>query len=285
MAANPFLQSDEAAGVDVGFSPDLGSRDGAWQETVFDGVQTLMVAAMKELGINSTLARAHVTGNFSGLMSYLNRDIMTSPQAAKFYQTQGLTSLINIAFKWFTNKIPALRGLDAFTDPGGSSGGGGGGGSGMTAADIRAQFDLDQLSNEVSKMTRAYLLTEPKDPRGIARAFVEAVVANPAQKLDFNTFVQGRLQADPRWSTIYKLKPKSMDPLQYVSQYTQAATQMLGSNSGVDWSEQAFNAAGLGADPQAWNSRLQRSDRYTAQAPFVAKLQQRVSGLRHVLRA
>lgn len=282
MADNPFLEDDDDKGVAVGdYSP---TGDASWQEIMFEAMRPLIVSAAKKQGINSTLATTFVNQNFSGLMSYLNRDIMTTPQASRFYTTTGMNSLINIAYQWYANKIPGLRGTSAFGG-GEGSGGGGGGRSGPTAADIRASFDLNQLSDEVVKMTRGFLLTESKDPRGIARAYVDAVVANPEQKLDFQTFVKSRLQADPRWATLYKLKPKGMDELDYIGQYTQHAQRMLGANSGVDWSEQAFHAAGLGADPQAWNARLERSDRFTAQAPFVAKLQERTSRLRHVLRA
>lgn len=268
---NPFSDPETTA--------DVKEEPIAWQEALRGTLVNLIKGVAADAGMYPTMVQQWVNTNYSALLSYINRDIMTTPQSAQFYtqSAQGLTALTNIALQWAGSRIPALR--TALTGVGGGTGR-----TGPTAAEIRASFDLSQLATNVSKMARGYLLQEHEDPRAVARAYVDAVVANPAQKLDFQEFVLNSLRANPRWNTLYKNKPAALDELQYIGQYTSQAQQLLGANRGQDWSGEQFNAMAIGADPQAWQQRIERSNTYTSQAPFVAKMQERVSGLSQILK-
>lgn len=272
--------SDPLATDEGGAAPKVEENaTDLWQEALRGTLQGLVKSFSDELGMYPGMAEQWIQANFSSLLRYLKRDVMLDEGSVGYYtrSARGLTALTNISLQWISGRIPGMQ--DAMNN----QGGGGGGGVGKPV-DIRAQFDLSQLASEVTKMSRGYLLQEHKDPRGLARAYVDAVVKNPDQNLDFQTFVVDHLKANPRWGTLYKHKPAALDELQYIGQYTSVGQQMLGANSGQDWSGEQAHAMALGADPQAWNERLERSNSYTSQAPFIAKLEAKVSGLSHILK-
>ena len=276
---NPFSTADDTASSTK--KPEPNATD-MWQEALRDNLQAVIKANARDIGMYPGMAEQWVNANYSGILRYLRNDIMRDEGSVAYYTrtANGLTSLTNIALQWASSRIPGLR--DQLSK--GSGGGGGGGRVGAAPVDIRKQFDLSALAEDVSKMSRGYLLIESDDPRGVARAYVDAVVANPDQKLDFQQFVLDRLKADPRWNTLYKHKPATLDPLEYLQPYAQQAQQLLGANRGEEWSDQMFHAVSLGADPQAWQNRIERSNSYTSQAPFVAKISERAAGLSHILR-
>lgn len=168
---------------------------------------------------------------------------------------------------------------------GGTSGGGGGGGGGgsrmPTADEIRANFDLDQLSSAVNDIYRGLILDDAKDPRGIASAYVEAIVRNPQQKLDFQSFVEKQAMATPRFASIYRNKPAALSPQQYIQPFLQAALQTVRPN---DAAKIATGGAQMGADPNAYRARLARTNAQTTSAPFIAGLEQRLHSLKGVLK-
>ncbi len=304
-ASNPFAPTEATTtrqpwegGVDPAGS-DLPGSGGQipWQRGLFDTLVPILERAAKEQGMDAGNMEGWLTRNFSSMVSHLTKNFVNagfgtsggrrtgggSPvDTGSFFTNtpQGLQALTNIALGWVGQRFP---GFDPVAGRGGS-GGGGGGPRRPTAAEIRAQFDVSQLAQDVSHLTQGYLLQEHEDPRGVARAYVEAIVRNPDQKLDFQTFVVDSLKANPRWATLYKHKPAAINELQYIGQYTNAAQQLLGANRGEDWSGEQFHAMALGADPNAWQERLERSNSYTSQAPFVAKLEARASGLSHILK-
>ena len=105
-----------------------------------------------------------------------------------------------MALDWIGAKDARFHGMVAGGGGSRSSGGGGRGRGGPTAAEIRAKFDLDELADAVEDQWYSALLTHAPDARGLARAYVDQVVANPQQKLDFNTFVEKRIENTSRYN-------------------------------------------------------------------------------------
>lgn len=265
-----------------------------WQLGMYETLLPVLKSAATAQGMLGGLMETWWSRNSGALWRYLDANYLNNPntpgyesgmlappsgtesyQRRQFFTNtpEGLNILAQVSLQWIESKVPGLKLV-----------GGGGGGGGAKPPNIRAMFDLDQLAADVTKLTQAYLLQEHSDPRGVARAYVDAVVANPEQKLDFETFVISRLKANPRWTTLYKHKPAAISELQFMSQYTNIGQQMLGANRGWDWSGEQFHAVAAGADPQAWGERLERSNSYTSQAPYVAKLQERIAGLSDILK-
>jgi len=160
---------------------------------------------------------------------------------------------------------------------------GGGGGRLPTESEIRAQFDLDQLAAAAQNRWRGTLLDEMKDPRGLAREYVDAIVAGKGQqKIDFDTFVDKRIEGTSRFASIYRNKPKSMSNAQFLQPYFQSAQQVLGASD--EAASVAIGGAQFGASGQAFQARLDRTDAATSGAPFINNLEARMTDLRKVFR-
>lgn len=158
---------------------------------------------------------------------------------------------------------------------------GGGGGRGLSPADIRAQFDLDQLAMAVKNQWQGLLFDEPKNARAVAKAYVDAVVKNPDQKLDFNTFVRGHIQKQPRYNMIYKNKPRGMSEEAYFQPYVAAASQYLRPN---DVRDAATGAAQLGSSQQTFRERMSRDNAVTTSAPFISSFEKRMQDVAGVFK-
>ncbi len=164
------------------------------------------------------------------------------------------------------------------------------GGSGRgrpTAAQLRNMFDIDQLTEDANKMWGAYLLEDSKDARSIATEYVDAIVASGGeQELDYQTFVLNKIRATNRHSLLYTNKPEGMDELQYVQPYAQAATSVIGGGgqTGRTANDVAASGAALGASSSAFSSRLARTPEHQQSQGFINGLEQRVRGIKNVLR-
>ncbi len=153
----------------------------------------------------------------------------------------------------------------------------GGGQRGLTPTEIRNKFDIDQLTEQATQIWRTNLLTEPDDARGMASAFVEAVVATKGEKvIDFQTFIEKRAKATNRWASIYKDKPPSMNPQQYLQPYFQAAQQVLRPRNAADV---AIGGAQFGSSAATFGARLQRSNEVRTSSNFINQIQGRLSNL------
>lgn len=171
---------------------------------------------------------------------------------------------------------------------GGSSGRGSGSGSrGPTAAEIRQSFDENQLTKAVEEYWGAYLLEDAPNARAIARGYIDAVVATGAQQeLDFETFVVGRIEQTARYRQLYANKPEGKTALEYITPYTNMATQVLGGSAGNKKQLGSIVAGGaaLGSSPDAFAERLKRTDAVKDSPGFIRSLEDSVAEVRGVLR-
>lgn len=198
---------------------------------------------------------------------------------------QGFRNMTAYARNWFQLKMPQLR--DTWqTGSGGSSSrssSGGGGPRLPTEAEIRQQFDLDQLAAQAQNIWRGTLLEELDDPRGLARRYVDAVVASRGQqKIDFNTWVDKRTEETARSASIYKNKPESMSKAQFITPYLNNAQQVMGATN--EAAGVAIGGAQFGASAQSFQERLKRTDQVTGSSPFINQLEARMSDLRKVFK-
>ena len=154
----------------------------------------------------------------------------------------------------------------------------------MSAAQIRAQFDLDQLTQAVNDMSRGLVLADEKNARSIAKAYVNAIVSNPEQELDFETYVRKQILATPRAKLIYKTKPQSLSEEQYLQPYVQAAQSRIGAGYGEQLANIATAGAQLNSDPAAYEARLNRTSQVQNSSPYLQALGEQISSLKGVLR-
>lgn len=100
-------------------------------------------------------------------------------------------------------------------------GSGPGRGSSGPAAQV---FDRDQLIESVKGMWQGYLIEDPADPAAIADAFIDKSNAFLAQggRLDFETFVTGKIRETARYKMLYQRKPEGVPEQQWLGQYVQA---------------------------------------------------------------
>lgn len=199
---------------------------------------------------------------------------------------QGFEFIYGIATNWLSSRdgrlAAAFDNRELWATGGRGSGGGGRGGPVRpTAEQIRAQFDLDELAAEARDVWRSTVLDEPTDARGMASAYVEAIVQNPDQRLDFKTFIEKQAEGTARYVSLYRNKPPGMTPAQYLMPYLNTAQQMARPKEAVNI---AAGGAQLGADPAAFRSRLNRTNANTTSAPFISSLESRMTGLKRVLK-
>ena len=158
----------------------------------------------------------------------------------------------------------------------------GGGRRGPTAADIRGQFDLDELTEAGNNIWRGMLLTDEVDTRSMAKAYIDAVVAGKGkQKIDFVEFIRSKAMATDRFASIYPNLPPSMSPEQYMAPYFQSALQVAASG---DAANLAIGGAQFGASSQAFAARLRRDEAVTGSSPFINELQGRLADLNRLFR-
>lgn len=67
------------------------------------------------------------------------------------------------------------------------------------------------------------VLDSAPNPRGLAKAYVETIVKDPEQKVDFDTFVRKRVENSKRYKTIYRRKPEGMPHEQFLQPLYQTA--------------------------------------------------------------
>ena len=175
----------------------------------------------------------------------------------------------------------ALSGVDL---AGIGTGSRGSGRRGPTAADIRNSFDEDQLTDAVEKIWGAHLLEDAPNARGLAKQYIEAIVASGGQQeIDFQTFVKTRMEQTSRWQQLYQNKPEGQDPLQYIGPYLSMAQSAVGGGR-TQANSLAAGAAALGASQDAFAQRLQRTDEMTGSTGFINGLEDRVRGVKDLLR-
>ena len=288
---------------DVGLTP-IGGEDGSsvsgsfWESWVSDYVRDELKLAAKNLGINygdqlgdfvnSFLpdALAYVRTNYADWLQtvgpFPNLEdpfAVLDPQSEAALDTLGLA-----AMNWMKREIPDLAKFwrQGKSDPFGrtpSGGGrrGGGGGRALTAAD----FDADYIAEQVQELWQAYLLDDNPDPRSLAKAYINARVANPESPLELETFVLGRIRNTGRYRSIYRSKPEGVNELTFMNRYLSTARQYLSEGRAQDV---AIGGAQFAASPGAFNERISREREVQTTAPFIAGLEQTMAEVRGVFR-
>lgn len=173
---------------------------------------------------------------------------------------------LRIAWNVLEENLPALGRYDPFISDFGLSGGSRG--SGKAPKDIRKNFDIEELTIAANNLWRGYLLEEGPDMRAVAKEYVERVVADPEQRLDFDTFVYGKLKNTARYAMMYGNKPEGMSEAQFIQPYLQAAQQVIGPGFGDQLNATAIGGARLHASPAAFSERLKRTDQALSSVGF-----------------
>jgi hypothetical protein len=153
----------------------------------------------------------------------------------------------------------------------------GGGGSGRAVQ----SFDRAELGEVVNSMWRSYLLESNPNAAALVNAYISVAQSNPDQRVDFQTFVLGKIRQSGRYASIYRNKPDSMDEGQYLSPYMETASQYVRPKNVADY---AISGAQFGVDPAAYRSRLGRSNEVQTSAPYITQLESLMRDVSGVLR-
>lgn len=280
------------AGDNFEYWSQRGTQEISWQTMLYDRLDDEIPAVAELYGENPDTYQSWFRSMFPYMIVDLEKMVRSSmsggqyqlPGSPQLNSPEGIGYVYQMARMWLGNRDPrivnAMRAEDGkSTDD--RTGRGGGGGGRMSADQIRAQFDIDQLANNARDIWRGTLLDEPRDARGMAKAYVEAIVRNPDQKLDFETFITKQAEGTARYASLYRNKPAGMAPQQYLMPYLSQAQQMARPKEAVNI---AAGGAQLGADPNAFRSRLGRTNAVTTSAPFISSMEQRMAGLKRVLK-
>jgi hypothetical protein len=209
-------------------------------------------------------------------LTYINGKLNPRSLEGAFLLQQQATTLMD--------RIMGINSAQLLASRGG--GGGGGGRRAPTPAEIRQQFDVDALANNVNDIWRAYMVEEAPAARAIAAAYVEAIVSTGGeQKIDFQTFVRKEMQKTGRWQTLYKGKPEGMDELQHLAPYIAATQQAIGSAGGTGRLGQAvLEGAALGATSEQFANKLAFENEVQESSSFITALESRLGQLNGILR-
>ena len=289
---NPEYTAQEYSGSEV---------DASWQDLVTSTILGELVDTAKSLGEDPAIFAQIYTSKGQSFMGDMDRwlsqtatrgsrpglhgrqgDVTGGMGAEFFTQTQeGINMLLDKARDWWKVELSDKRFSKSWGSTSGGGGGGGGGGRTLpTEAEIRQQFDLDQLAEGVQNIWRGTLLDQHKDARGLARQYVDAVVASQGQqKLDFETFVLGRARKEARHASIYKNKPAAMSEAQFLQPYHQAAVGAVG-GLGTEAADIAIGGAQFGATAGQFQERLKRTGAVTSSAPFMNAMEGRLTSLK-----
>ena len=210
------------------------------------------------------------------------RDFGVQGMGSEYYTgtLEGMQELTDWARNWMSAKAR----IDLSSVPKGYSGPGGRGGGARkpTAAEIRAQFDVDGLARTVNELNRAINLEEHADPKTIARKYIDAVVASGGeQKIDFENYVRTGIEGSARFKSIYTNKPEAVTPEAYITPYLQNAMALASPNEAADI---AIGGARFGASAEDFRQRLSRTDAQTGSAPFINQLEGRMNAMSSVLK-
>jgi hypothetical protein len=279
-------------------TPELGfTSQMFWQDYIIGRLEYDMSGIAAAFGEDKNIWTSILLGNSGPLLGYLDEIVWHARQGVGWgsgmggYQgtdpeqgmswlegtAEGREQLYMIARNWLTRREARLiSGYETYEEKLRNSRSSGGYGSGVSAD----SFDLDQLSLAATNAWRAYLLEEPPDARGIARAYVDAYLKNPNQRLDFDTFVINRIKESSRYAQVYANKPAGMDELEFNAPFVAAATQLLRPENVNPTAVAGMRLAG---SQEAYGSLLLKQREVVTSSPFMQRLEQRLSNLRTVL--
>jgi hypothetical protein len=210
-------------------------------------------------------------------MLEINDALPMSVRNPNYYKTtsSGLNEMIDFARNWFGGNAGIQ--LAPARGPRGPSGP-----KKPTAQEIRNQFDIAQLTDEVNKMNQALVLEEHGDAKGLARKYVDAVVSTGGEKqIDFSTFVRSSIEKTSRFKSIYRNKPEHLSAEQHMAPYLQQASGFAAPDKAA---EIAIGGAQFGASAQQFQERLKRTESFTSSAPFINSLEGRMSELNSIFK-
>lgn len=271
---------------------EFGAGEFSWQEMVASRLPKDVGAWAKSIGEDPIFITTALNKQMPNLLFQLNKQIGRYSQTgagtirsgtaqfspAWFKSPDGLEFIYNMALDWVAAQDQRFAGIGSGT---GGGGGRGGGSRGPSPEDIRAQFDLDQLSQRANDIWFSNVLDEAPDPRGMARSYVDMIVKNPNQKVDFDTFIRKQVESTSRYKTMYKRKPPGMDAAQFIQPLFQMAQSAVGAEGASDL---AVGAAQFGGDPNAFRERLGRTDEVRNSAPFMQSMENRMTEVSSVLK-
>lgn len=201
----------------------------------------------------------------------MGRDYYTST-------VQGQNEMIEYARNWMGNKT----GWDLVAAPRTTKPSGRGSGRGRSAQDIRNMFDVNELARGVNNLNRALVLEDHADSKGLARKYVDAVVATGGdKKIDFESFVRDKIEATSRFKHIYARKPESVSAEDYIAPYLGAAMQLASPDEAAGL---AIGGAQFGSSAETFRQRLRRTENVTGSAPYINQLEARMSNVSNILR-
>jgi len=260
----------------------------AWRNALFDQLSDIVVGAGVQAGYDPAGIWQEYSNLFDGFLDAVDKQLfgggygLDIMQMEEYYRgtAEGWSKLIEFGKTWYAGQNSDLT--PYINKPLRSGGGYGGGGSrALTEEEIRNQFDLDELSARADALKKGLVLEGFKDPRGVARAYVDAVVASKGmKKIDFDTFVESQVQETARFKAIFRNMPKGMNPRQYIAPLYQQALAADPNQA----EERAIGAAQFGASASQFQARLNRTDAVSGSAPFINKMQSRLSELKGVMR-
>lgn len=261
-----------------------------WQEYVVNYVEGEVMKWVERRGLDVDSWMTWYAYNINDMLAYVDRE-WYQPSVADAGQNLypgwehspgGLMTLGKAGFSWLQNQdhtkaITPAGGVVPGALPRFPGGGGGRGRGGPTAAD----FDLDELTEGVQNMWRAYLLTENPNARSLAQQYVNAIVSNPNKKLDFTTFVLGKIRGTSRHRAIYSGKPEHMEEREFMSNYMQIAMQYLQPGNADDV---AIMGAQMGADPTAFRGLVSNQREVRNTSPWITGFENRLTELKGLFR-
>ena len=281
----PSQQDEDDKPKDIHSIGDSGPRD-FWQQ-VKEEVRRIVGNWAKNAGYSTNAGQAFVNQFWGDFIAHFSKTYGSSllrlgPSHMDVFQT-----VVHHALNFFGSRLPFSVNPD--DDGGGGSRGrryrvgSGSGRRGPTPDEIRAMFDIDALADRVNQLSRMFLIQDHKDPRKVAQAYVEAIVATQAQQeIDFDTFVEKELKKDPRWNVIFAAKPDGMDEQMWIQRYVQQVSSMLG--GGDESTQIAFEMAALGADPGGVQERLGRTRAVRSSSNWVNRFEDSVRSISEILR-
>lgn len=260
----------------------------SFQDNLFAQMLAELRATGDAMGEDRYIMASFLETNWGGVLNYLDQTLFAANAGVPPEQLlQDRSTLLQASMGarlYLQSKWAGLSEHWNTSASTGVSGGGGGGTSRLPSeAEIRQQFDIDQLASMAQNTWRGILFDELDDPRTLARSYIDAIVASGGQqKLDFETFVETKATSTARYAAIYKNKPEGMTRAQFIQPYMNAAQQVIGANDQAVSS--GLTGAMTGASADSFQAQLNRTDAVTGSTSFINGMEARLTDLRKVFR-
>jgi hypothetical protein len=185
----------------------------------------------------------------------------------------------DMAVWWLKGQFPELAdalGQPAFTTSRGR-------GSGRRGAS-RADFDVEELARGANQLWQAYLIEDAPDARGLAESYINQVLKNPLQRLDFESFVKGKIEKTARYALMDERRPEGLTYEQWIGDYTAKVRSILGPGEDGQVGRIIQSAAQLASSDDELSGRLRRERQVKTSAPFIQGLEAQLLAVKDVFR-